>query len=181
MSEAEMVVTDYHIDLFWQRVDIRSPDECWEWQASRSKGYGSMRIITNGKPKCVKAHRLALAFFTEQMPPADIYALHGCDNPPCCNPHHLRWGRHSDNLRDSWQRGRRRGSAKMTGENNPGAKLTWEKVRYIRASKLTQIEIARKLGIRHQQVSAIIRRKIWRNDPGATAIRSLKEGASHAG
>ena len=34
----------------------------------------------------------------------DLCALHSCDNPPCCNPTHLRWGTISENTREAFER-----------------------------------------------------------------------------
>ena len=34
------------------------------------------------------------------------YILHSCDNSICCNPHHLSWGSHQDNMDDMKQRDR---------------------------------------------------------------------------
>ena len=33
------------IDRFWDKVDLRSSDECWEWIASKKeRGYGKFGI-----------------------------------------------------------------------------------------------------------------------------------------
>ena len=90
-------------ERFWAKVDSRSPHECWEWQAGRhSRGYGIFYLTGHTQ---ILAHRLALALATGTTPEG-AYALHSCDNPPCCNPEHLRLGTHSDNMRDRSARGR---------------------------------------------------------------------------
>lgn len=31
------------LDRFWSKVDVRGPDDCWEWRGARNlKGYGTM-------------------------------------------------------------------------------------------------------------------------------------------
>lgn len=37
-----------------------------------------------------------------------MLVIHSCDNPPCCNPKHLRVGTHADNAEDRSRRGRHR-------------------------------------------------------------------------
>lgn len=88
---------------FWAKVDRRGPEECWPWtKAHNEHGYGLMRV--NGRLE--KAHRLALIGDGEDPGP-DVKVLHKCDNPPCCNPRHLRFGSQLENMRDMHERGRR--------------------------------------------------------------------------
>lgn len=87
-------------DKFWSRVDIRTDDECWEWQKSKTQGYGDVWI----DGKIWKAHRYAW-FLTHQRH-TSLMILHSCDNPPCCNPKHLREGTNQDNMDDLVMRGR---------------------------------------------------------------------------
>jgi hypothetical protein len=44
----------------------------------------------------------------------DIFVLHACDNPPCCNPAHLRPGTHLENMYDR----KTRGAGYPRGEDN---------------------------------------------------------------
>lgn len=39
-----------------------------------------------------------------EMPPSNVHALHSCDVRLCCNPAHLRWGTHQENMRDRAER-----------------------------------------------------------------------------
>lgn len=91
------------IARFWSRVDQRGPDECWEWLGYRNPdGYGhlTLRIITES----AYAHQLAFELANGYK--SQLWVLHSCDNPPCCNPAHLREGTPKDNMRDSIERGR---------------------------------------------------------------------------
>ena len=75
-------------------------DECVVWPYRKNvAGYGMIgaEYVT----------RVVLAA-TDGPRPAEMFALHHCDNPPCCNPRHLRWGTRSDNAGDMLARGRGR-------------------------------------------------------------------------
>ncbi|MFB8071098.1 HNH endonuclease signature motif containing protein [Streptomyces californicus] len=72
---------------FWAKVehDVHTPDRCWEWTASRTRGgYGLF-----GLPgKTALAHRLA--YELERGPiPAGLDLDHRCRNRVCVNPWHL--------------------------------------------------------------------------------------------
>lgn len=82
---------------FWARVDMSGgPHACWPWRGYvRPGGYG---LLQRQDGKSLMAHRVALQF-AEPQPPS-TWALHHCDNKPCCNPLHLYWGTPSDNAND---------------------------------------------------------------------------------
>ncbi len=92
-------------DSFWRKIKIGGPYECWPWLAGRShKGYG--KVKWHGVD--YRAHQIAHALATGTFPVRDhrkgakdkICILHSCDNPPCCNPSHLRPGTSLDNATD---------------------------------------------------------------------------------
>lgn len=92
------------MDKFWKQVAIGEPSACWEWQGSRSsKRYG--RFFDAGTE--VGAHRKAWELANGEPVPADLNVCHSCDNPPCCNPAHLRVDTASGNMqeRDAKRRG----------------------------------------------------------------------------
>lgn len=99
---------------FWSKVDIGAPEQCWDWQASvNESGYGRFKIADG---RTVRAHRFALVSNTGQEPDG-LIALHSCDRPQCCNPHHLRFGTDADNSRDKMERGRAKGKDQSGFEN----------------------------------------------------------------
>jgi len=88
--------------------------------------------------------------------------LHACDNPPCCNPAHLRPGTHLDNMLDM----RRKGRAVDTpspGERNGQAKLTEDQVLAIRRSNLKLKELAAIYGVHFSTIHLIKSRKKWKH------------------
>jgi hypothetical protein len=95
---------------FWAKVDRRGPSECWEWTASRNRGYGQFGLPWRKSP--ARAHRISYELAKGPIP-AGLVIDHLCSNPPCVNPAHLeavtylentRRGRLSESLRE---RGRR--------------------------------------------------------------------------
>lgn len=75
---------------------------CWEWARSTDKdGYG--QIPFHGT--MMKPHRLSI------NARSGFISMHSCDNPPCCNPWHLKEATHHENALDKKykNRGRRIG------------------------------------------------------------------------
>ncbi len=88
---------------FWKRVDVRGVDECWPWLGGRyDSGYGAFYV--NGQN--TNAARVSCSICNGEIPKG-MLVLHSCDNPPCCNPFHLRSGTHKENSKDMADRGRR--------------------------------------------------------------------------
>ncbi len=91
-------------------------DKCWLWMRGTSaRGYG----VIGKKGGERYSHRLAWALVNGRMPTLNI--LHSCDNPPCCNPKHLREGTQKDNGQDAANRKR---FSHRIGEKTSSAKLT---------------------------------------------------------
>lgn len=95
------VLTREQIDKFWSNVRMGSIDACWPWEGpAAGYGYG---LYISGSYRML-SHRVALVLSSGQDSP--LHTLHSCDNPPCCNPIHLSWGTHADNMREMADRGR---------------------------------------------------------------------------
>lgn len=145
---------------FWSKVDIRTPEDCWEWQASlHTSGYGRFKVASY---TTVMANRLALILHSGEER-LDRMALHRCDNRKCCNPHHLYWGTHIENMRDKSQRGRWRGG-NQSGANNGASKLTNEQVALVVArlkDGWNNKQIAADLPVTHSMVSLIRLGRLW--------------------
>ena len=145
---------------FWSKVDVRSPEECWEWQASlNGRGYGRFKIASYVS---VTASRFALISHKEDEG-GGLHVLHKCDNRKCCNPHHLYFGTQSQNMRDRTERDRCNAPSQVGFKNN-SAKLDERQLALV-VTRLqegwTNKAIAEDLPITHSMVSLIRRGKMW--------------------
>ncbi len=90
------------IEDFWKAVAVGDPLECWEWTgAKNSGGRGILRFGS----KTITAPRIAYAL-TKGSFFEWLYICHTCDNPLCCNPHHMFVGTPQENTLDAQQKGR---------------------------------------------------------------------------
>lgn len=128
-------------------------DECVEWPYGTRAGYGIMFV--DGMARQVT--HLVLDGVGRPRPPApNDWALHSCDNPPCVNPAHLRWGSQDDNMRDMVKR-RRDGRSVLTPAQ----------VREIRsrhaAGGVTYEALADEFGVTGHTISCAVRRVTWKH------------------
>lgn len=159
------------IKNFWRRVDCTDLDSCWPFMGGRnSRNYGSLgwRNPDTGVKRALSAHRVAYESAYGPIPDGKV-VMHICDNPPCCNPTHLRLGTTADNNADRAMKGRtyrgpRPNAAR--GERAPTAKLTADQVREIRAlhaTGTTQKELQRRYGVKAPAINRIVHRTGWRH------------------
>lgn len=72
-------------DLFWEKVDIRSDNECWEWLAAKNRKTGIGMFYNMGSPMPAHKYSYILAFGE-----TDEHRLyHTCKNNGCVNPNHI--------------------------------------------------------------------------------------------
>jgi len=166
------MVTKNNAARFWSKVAVKDAGECWPWTAGLNPdGYG--RICVGG----VRMPSSHAALYIDGRPrPAGMNALHSCDNPPCCNPAHLRWGTQSENVDDrqkrgrgQWARGEKHGrhtkpERTPRGEKHGNAKLTERDILEIRAAPLyvgARLDLALHYGVSAGLISQIITRRAW--------------------
>ena len=136
-------LTSVEVKKFWQKVAVGSESECWLWKGSLFEaGYGKFFLQNlDGTWDKFRAHRVSY-FICRGEEPAEYQVIHGCDNPPCVNPAHLRKATNYENVQDMIAKGRNPHGDKhwsrrlpervLRGERNGSAKLTAEIVREIR-------------------------------------------------
>lgn len=138
-------------------------DDCATWIGCPAKGgYGKISKLVNGKVKDMRAHRAVYELYFGSLDPT-VNVLHSCDNPPCCNIHHLFTGSHADNIRDKVSKDRQ-----AMGEKNNHAKLTTEqviKIKRLIKQGLYLVDIAARYGVTVTAISAIKLGKTWKHIP----------------
>ncbi|MFC5992893.1 HNH endonuclease [Pseudonocardia hispaniensis] len=134
-------------------VHTERQGECLVYTRARSTaGYGQ---IWAGE-RLEYTHRIVAEAVHGPPPTPEHEVLHSCDNPPCLDPAHIRWGLHIDNVREMHVRGRARPS---------GTKLTVEDVRVIKrrlANGEMQRNIAKDYGVTDGTINHIARGSSWK-------------------
>lgn len=173
-------------DRFWRHVDRSGgPEACWPWTGYRlaRMKYGRLSEDDGG----VLAHRAAFELSGGVIPPGMI-VMHQCDNPPCCNPTHLRVGTIADNNRDRDQKGRaakgpRNGNytkplAQPRGEMARAATISETTARAVlaahRAKNGSHTEIAARFGVSVRMVRAIAYGETWKHLQAANDQREAR-------
>lgn len=154
------------VTRFWEKVEVRGPDECWPWLAAiGTHGYG---VIGAGGPRTITAHRLSYIIAHGSIPDAPGHhggvVMHTCDNRWCCNPAHLVSGSQIDNLLDMRSKGRQCKEG-MRPECARTAKLNWEKVREIRrrwGEGESKKALCREYGVGHGTIWEIVTNRTWK-------------------
>lgn len=146
-------------ERFWQKVNKKSDDECWEWLGCRHHQwkYGSFNV----DGKYIAAHRYSWILHYGNIPTGFI-VCHHCDNPPCCNPKHLFLGTDADNNLDKRLKGRQ---PDVIGEPNPRAILNEMAVKVIlfslKTESHTRKDLARIFGISVGAINSIVSKRNW--------------------
>lgn len=146
-------ITGADIIRFWSKVSILGQNDCWEWVGFRNQGYGRMLI---GRSSIPATHISLIASGFERK--LRQFALHACDNPPCCNPAHLRWGSPADNVRDRDERRRHKPCA---GQKHGMSKLTEAQAIEIMASRERTIVLAARYNVNRDTITNIKSGRTW--------------------
>ena len=94
-------------ERFWDKVDKRGDNECWEWLGGRHKsGYGY--IDDSSHKHRLMAHCVSYELAYGPIPPGMVVRHVVCHNPPCVRPDHLLHGTRLDNAQDTVRDGRHR-------------------------------------------------------------------------
>lgn len=146
---------------FWAKVRIGAADECWPWQGSTNRGgYGLFSVGSRceGSRRTLTASRLAFELHFGRA--LEGLALHGCDNPPCCNPGHLFDGDDAANAADRARKGR-----SSVGSRQGAAKLTEEIVREARSlfGFLDVRQLANKYAVSHPTMWKAVHGQTWKH------------------
>jgi hypothetical protein len=145
-------------ERFWEKVDRKGTNECWEWQGGRVYGPGGLHYgrFYEGKTG-FRAHRYAYALANQVVILPGTCICHKCDNPLCCNPSHLFAGTVQDNMADKVAKGRHMNAG------SHGRKLTWELAEQMRAERdqFTISQLAARYNITPVQVSNVMAYRCW--------------------
>ncbi|MBQ9917397.1 MAG: hypothetical protein IJO71_09405 [Microbacterium sp.] len=154
---------------FWAKVDRSGgPDACWPWTAgTQSGGYG---VFHPAKGQTVRAHRYALAIALGRPLAPMMQARHYvCDNPPCCNPAHLREGSNAENVADMVGKHRQ-----SFGTRRPSARLTESGVLDMRIAADRGVSVsalAHRFEVSEALISMVIRGQRWKHVGGPRTRR----------
>jgi len=131
---------------------------CWLWSKHLDKnGYGVFSVMTNGRKRTLKAHRLSYEIVNGSIP-NDGHICHKCDIPTCINPKHLFLGATQDNTQDKVNKNRQ-----VIGEDQKAAKLTDQDVLDIRASSEPYSELVARYNVSLITISRVRRRLSWKH------------------
>ena len=158
-------------ERFWSKVNKNGsipkhcPElgACWEWTAAKSSsGYGKFCLDWKNKT-FPNTQRVAWELTYGEIPD-ELWVLHKCDNRLCCNPNHLFLGTPQDNVDDMFAKGR---FVKLIGEQKPAAKLTREKVLYVRdrfaLGTISKSALAREMQVGTSTIVAVLSGRTWKH------------------
>lgn len=150
---------------FWSKVTLMAdPHKCWEWSGNkRRRGYGRISItVAPQKDVSVIATRMAY-FLHYNVDPVGKAVLHKCDNPSCCNPHHLFLGTSKDNTDDMFKKKR---ANPPNGTQHWASKLgpeAIEEIKKLRSEGMTQGKIAFKFKVYQSVISRVLSGDAWKH------------------
>ena len=153
---------------FWDRVAVRSDDDCWIWTgATQGGGYGALSRGSRANRRTWIASRVSYTIHFGQIPHG-MLVCHRCDVVACVNPKHLFLGTDADNQRDAISKGRWSPACmnRPKGSQVGAAKLTEQAVADIRvrvASGVSQKSLAVEYGVSRSAICMAVGNKTWRS------------------
>lgn len=156
-------ITEAHRKRFWAKAEVRGPDDCWNWKASKSpKGYGNVKI------NYVQYRANRISYLIHYGPFLEaLMVCHSCDNPACVNPKHLWLGDALKNAEDRDAKGRYVVGYLPVGEAHFCAKLTDAKVllarEYYKKGGFSHRELGDLFGVAKETMSKLLQGKTWRH------------------
>lgn len=161
-------IPDHIVPRFWSRVRAGKDSECWPWtRGGKGPMTSSYGLIGFGKTgvnyRMYVTHIVACVLSGRDVPPG-MCVLHSCDNPPCCNPKHLRVDTQGANNTDRKNKGR---EGNRKGTANGRARLNEADVMRIREKSKTDYyrTIAEEYGVSCILIAKIVQRKLWKHVP----------------
>ena len=150
----------------WKFINIGNINQCWEWFGYKNKfGYGGFVVSQKQYVPHRIVFKLTYPNLIEFSAPKDKkikqFVLHKCDNPSCCNPHHLFLGNYDDNNKDAKLKSR---SNAPKGSNHKKAKLTQDQAnqaRLFHGHGWTYTEIGKMFNIHPNNISRICKYKSY--------------------
>lgn len=137
-----------------------------------SRKYPSVQLHIDGVGRHIGIHILVCEAFNGAKPYPEAMCLHRDDNQLNNVPDNLYWGDHQTNMDDAVLNGR------IDSEKINSAKLTWDKVRELRARAAngeTGLRLANEIGMTPAAMNKLLSNQTWK-DP--TYTRTWKEGVS---
>lgn len=154
------------IKRFRRKVNKVEEDKCWIFTGTTAVkgGYGQFYF----RDKQVYSNRFALMIKLNRELKPKKFALHTCDNPPCCNPKHLYEGSHRRNMSDAVSRKRMRGSINsgnfQVGSRHRNALFLDKDIVYIRClykQGKTRTEISKEMKTSFMVIDRIVKGKTY--------------------
>lgn len=92
---------------FWNKVNIKSRYECWEWLGAKERRRYHYGRFFDGE-RTIQAHIVAYKLTFGNFPKRfengrKVMVRHLCGNYLCVNPNHLSLGTQTDNMNDIYK------------------------------------------------------------------------------
>ena len=114
---------------------------CWPWTGKTNAKDGRPYFTVEGKRRPSYSYVLEAHKGEAQK---GRMVLHSCDNPICCNPLHLKWGTHQENMNEMKERDRHGVPATVI-----------RAIRKLLSDKRPHSEIAELYGVSRETITAI--------------------------